>query len=210
VRLAAPLPRAFFARPCLDVARELVGSYLVRRLEDGSRVVGRIVEVEAYLGDGSDPAAHSHHGPTRRNRAMFGPPGRLYVYRSYGIHLCANVVCEPPGSAAAVLLRAVEPIEGAGWMRTRRALRADAPERSIASGPGRLTRAFALEQSDDQRSVLRGALTLRPPSDGASPSRVATSTRVGISRGVELPYRFFDPTSACVSRRSGASRSRRP
>jgi DNA-3-methyladenine glycosylase len=202
-------PACFFARSCAQVARELVGSYLVRRLADGSRVVGRIVEVEAYLGDGSDPASHSHNGPTRRNAAMFGAPGHLYVYRSYGIHLCANVVCEPEGSGAAVLLRALEPVEGADWMRRRRGLSADAPERAVAGGPGRLSQALALELADDRRCLLRGSLALRRPAAGAPAPRVATSPRIGISRGADLPYRFFDPDSACVSRRPGASRSPR-
>jgi DNA-3-methyladenine glycosylase len=184
------------------VARELVGAYLVRRLEDGSRAVGRIVEVEAYLGDGSDPAAHSHNGPTPRNGAMFGPPGRLYVYRIYGIHLCANVVCEPPGRGAAVLFRALEPVEGAAWMRRRRGLPADAAARVVAGGPGRLAQAFALELADDRRSLLRGALTLRGPAAGAERPRIASSRRIGVSRGAELPFRFFDPDSPCLSRRS--------
>ncbi len=200
MRLGAPFSRAFFARSCLAVAPELIGALLVRRLDDGSRVIGRIVEVEAYLGDGSDPAAHSHNGPTPRNRAMFGPPGRLYVYRSYGIHLCANVVCEPAGSASAVLLRALAPVEGAEWMRRRRGLPRHAPDRALASGPGRLTQALGLELADDRRSLLRGALSLRPPPPGAPTPRVATSVRVGISRAAELPYRFFDPSSDCVSR----------
>ena len=92
VPLGRPLCRTFFDRPCLEVASELLGARLVRRLPDGARLVGRLVEVEAYLGDGSDPASHAHRGPTRRNRSMFGPPGRLYAYRSYGIHTCVNAV----------------------------------------------------------------------------------------------------------------------
>ena len=106
------LLRSFFDRSSPRVGRELVGCYLTRRIEGGPRLVGRIVEVEAYVGDGSDPGAHTHNGPTPRNRVMFGPPGRLYVYRSYGIHICANVVCEAEGRGAAVLFRAVEPVAG--------------------------------------------------------------------------------------------------
>ena len=190
------------------MARELVGAYLIRRLPDGSRAIGRLVEVEAYLGDGSDPASHSHNGPTRRNGAMFGPPGRMYVYRSYGIHLCANVVCEPEGSGAAVLFRALEPVEGTGWMRRRRGLPGDAPERAVASGPGRLSQALALGLADDRRSLLRGHLALRRAPTSERPPQVGTSPRIGISRGVELPFRFFDSASTCVSRRA-ASRARR-
>ncbi len=190
------------------MARELIGAYLVRRLAGGVRLVGRLVEVEAYLGDGSDPASHSHKGPTRRNRSMFGPPGRLYVYRSYGIHLCANAVCEEPGRAAAVLLRALEPVEGDERMRALRGLPPDTPARAIASGPGRLTQAFGLELADDGRNLLSGPLSLRARPTGARRPRVASSPRVGISRAVALPYRFFDPDSDCVSR-SSRPRTRR-
>src|SRR5687768_12820535 len=96
-----PLGPSFFDRPCLDVARDLVGTRLVREVPGGPRLVGRVVEVEAYVGDGSDPGSHGHRGPTPRNRAMFGPPGHLYVYRSYGLHTCANVVTEAAGRCAA-------------------------------------------------------------------------------------------------------------
>ena len=106
MRLGPLLPAAFFARPSPQVARDLLGLCLVHRLADGALLIGRIVEVEAYLGDGSDPASHAHRGPTPRNRSMFGPPGRLYAYRSYGLHTCVNVVCEPHGRGSAVLLRA--------------------------------------------------------------------------------------------------------
>lgn len=199
-RTGAPYPRAFFARPCLEVAPCLVGAYLVHRLQDGTRLVGRIVEVEAYLGDGSDPGSHSHRGPTPRNRSMFGPPGRLYVYRSYGIHACANVVCEPAGSGAAVLLRALEPLEGRERMRAQRRLARDAPDREIASGPGKLGAAMGLTLDADGWSLLRGRLCLRGPAPGDAPLGVATSRRVGLGRGRELPYRYFARDSAWLSR----------
>ena len=138
MRLGPPLKRAFFDRPGPEVARDLLGAVLVHRLGDGTRLAGRIVEVEAYIGDGSDPGSHSHRGPTPRNRSMFGPPGHLYAYRSYGVHTCANVVCEARGRGAAVLLRALEPCEGIERMRALRGLGARSPERAIASGPGRL------------------------------------------------------------------------
>jgi DNA-3-methyladenine glycosylase len=200
VTTGGPFPRDFFARPCLEVAPELLGAYLVHRLPDGMRLVGRIVEVEAYLGDGSDPGSHSHRGETRRNRAMFGPPGRLYVYRSYGIHLCANVVCEPAGSGAAVLVRALEPVEGAARMRAARRLAAGAPDRHIASGPGRLTEAFGISLADDGRSLRSGRIRLRRPAAGESSLRVAVSRRVGLSRGCEHPWRFYAADSPWVSR----------
>ncbi len=138
------LPNRFFARSPVEVSPELLGCWLSRTLHDGTRLLGRIVEVEAYLGDGSDPSSHAHPGPTPRNRSMFGPPGRLYAYLSYGVHVCANVVCEPAGSGAAILLRAVEPIGGEPTMRRLRGLADDADRRLVASGPGRLAQAFGL------------------------------------------------------------------
>ena len=190
----------FFARGCLEVAPDLVGAYLVRRIDARTRLVGRIVEVEAYLGDGSDPGSHAHRGPTPRNRAMFGPPGRLYVYRSYGIHICANVVCGPDGSAAAVLLRAFEPVEGVEYMRKRRGLASGAPAHAIASGPGKLAQALDLTLEDYGCSLLRGTLRLQRPGRNDSPPTIATSPRIGLSRGADLPYRFYDTSSRCVSR----------
>jgi DNA-3-methyladenine glycosylase len=211
MRIGPPLSRAFFDRASPLVARDLVGALIVHRLADGTRLAGRIVEVEAYLGDGSDPGSHAHRGETRRNRSMFGPPGHLYAYRSYGIHTCANVVCEARGRAAAVLLRAIEPRLGIERMRELRGLSPQAPERVIASGPGRLAQALGITLAHDGCSLLRGALSLhelelpRP--------RIAVSTRIGLTRGAEIPYRFFEPASPCVSRgrlgARGSSRSRR-
>jgi len=190
----------FFARPCLEVAPELLGAYLVHRLTDGERLVGRIVEVEAYLGDGSDPGSHAHRGPTQRNQAMFGPPGRLYVYRSYGIHTCANVVCEPKGRAAAVLLRAIEPVAGASRMRAARGLADGAPKRQIANGPGKLTQALGMTLEDYGQSLLRGRLSLRRPARSDPPPALARSPRIGLSKARELPYRFYVPDNEFVSR----------
>jgi len=198
VKTGERLGRDFFARPCLEVARELVGALLVHRLESGEVVGGRLVEVEAYLGDGSDPAAHSHPGPTPRNRTMFGPPGRLYAYRSYGIHVCVNVVCEPEGRGAAVLLRALEPLAGLDRMRARRGLAPGAPARELARGPGRLAQALAFELEHDGASALRGPIGFFRPAD-ARAARIARSPRVGITKAAALPYRFFDDASPWVS-----------
>ena len=195
-----PFRLDFFARPCLEVAPDLLGAYLVHRLADGERLVGRIVEVEAYLGDGSDPSSHAHRGPTPRNQAMFGPPGRLYVYRSYGIHTLANVVCEAEGRGAAVLLRAVEPVEGTGRMRAARGLASGAPQREIANGPGKLTQALGITLDDYGRSLLRGRLSLRRPPHSDPPPAVARSGRIGLSTARALPYRFYVPGNECVSR----------
>jgi DNA-3-methyladenine glycosylase len=198
----------FFARPCLEVAPELLGAYLVHRLDDGIRLVARIVEVEAYLGDGTDPGAHTHRGPTPRNRAMFGPPGRLYVYRSYGVHTCANVVCEPRGFGAAVLLRAVEPVEGEDRMRLGRGLAAGAEAVAIGSGPGKLTQAMGVTLDDYGQSLLNGRLCLRRPAPGAPPIRIGTSRRIGLSKGSALRYRFFVIGNPHVSRARPARKRR--
>jgi DNA-3-methyladenine glycosylase len=200
MRLGRALPRAFFARPCLEVARDLVGAYLVRDLPDGTRLTGRLVEVEAYLGRGSDPGSHAYRRPTPRNRVMFGPPGRLYVYRSYGVHECVNVVCEEDGRAAAVLLRAVEPVAGLDRMRANRGLGTDAPLRAVASGPGRLARAMAITLADYGTSALRGPISFRRPAEGAPASGVLTTPRIGLSAGRELPYRFVLEGSPFASR----------
>lgn len=190
----------FFERSCLVVAPELLGAYLVHQLAPGDLRAGRIVEVEAYLGDGSDPGSHTHCGRTPRNRAMFGPAGRLYVYRSYGIHTCGNVVCEPSGRGAAVLLRALEPVAGHAAMREARGLAAGAAERELANGPGKLCQALGIRLDDYGQSLLRGRLTLRPRQPGEARPRVARSRRIGLSKGREHRYRFFLADHPCVSR----------
>jgi DNA-3-methyladenine glycosylase len=168
-------------------------------LEDGERLVVRIVEVEAYLGDGSDPASHAHSGPSPRNQTMFGPAGRLYAYRSYGIHTCVNVVAGRVGCAAAVLLRAAEPIEGIDRMRALRGLDVRARPALIAGGPGRLAQALALELDHDGASLLGPPLTLHAPDPTVPPARVERGPRVGISKAAELPYRYFEAHSPWVS-----------
>ncbi|MCZ6462991.1 MAG: DNA-3-methyladenine glycosylase [Proteobacteria bacterium] len=198
MKLGPVLRRAFFERRCPVVARDLVGCFLVRTLPDGTRLVGRLIEVEAYLGDGSDPASHCHRGPTPRNGSMFGPPGRLYAYRSYGIHTCVNVVCEPEGRGAGVLLRALEPVAGVETMCALRGLASDRRGREVASGPGRLAQALDLRLEHDGLSLLRGPLRLRGRSS-AGRRRVARGPRVGISKGVELPYRFYEADHPWVS-----------
>jgi DNA-3-methyladenine glycosylase len=170
-----------------SVARALVGWTL---LVDG--VGGVIVETEAY-GPG-DPASHSFGGPTRRNRTMFGPPGRIYVYRSYGVHWCANVVCADEGVGAAVLLRALEPTDGLEAMRSRRGVE-DA--RLLASGPGRLTQALAISAEHDGLDLGRAPFALLSPE---RPVDVVASPRVGITRATEQPWRYSLAGSRFVSR----------
>ena len=209
VILANPLRQTFYARDGRVVAADLIGCRLVRRLETGERLVVRLVEVEAYLGDGSDPASHAHSGPTARNRTMFGPAGRLYAYRSYGIHTCVNVVCGVSGKATAVLLRAAEPLEGLARMRVLRGLPADANNELIARGPGRLAQALGLRLDHDGRSLLRPPFTLHAPEPGADAVRVEQGPRVGITKASSLPYRFFEAGSPWVSAfRKGGPRKR--
>jgi DNA-3-methyladenine glycosylase len=169
------------------VARELVGWTL---LVDG--VGGIVVETEAYGPD--DPASHAFGGLRDRNATMFGPPGRLYVYRSYGVHWCANIVCADPGVGAAVLLRALEPTAGLDVMRARRGVD-DA--RLLASGPGRLTQALDVTGVHDGSDLGRPPFALHRP---RAPIEVVESPRVGITRATELPWRFSVAGSTFVSR----------
>jgi DNA-3-methyladenine glycosylase len=181
------LSRDFFARSVHDVAPELVGCTL---LVDG--VGGRIVEVEAY--DADDPASHGHRGPTARNRAMFGPPGHAYVYRSYGIHWCLNLVCAEDGRPEAVLIRALEPLAGLDRMRERRGLDA---ERLLCSGPGRLCQALGVTGEHDGLALDRRPFELRAAEEAADVTR---SARIGITRAAELPWRYVLAGSPYLSR----------
>ena len=169
------------------MAHDLVGWTLLVGV-----VGGVLVETEAYAPD--DPASHAFRGPTRRNAVMFGPPGHLYVYRSYGIHWCANVVCGDEGVGAAVLLRAIEPTSGLEQMRARRGLD---DERLLASGPGRLTQALGLSDADDGADVTLPPFSLEPPT---TQPEVVASTRIGITRAVELRWRYSVAGSTFVSR----------
>ncbi len=190
MRFGRRLGRRFFERGCVTAAVDLVGCVLVRRLPNGERLAGRILEVEAYLGDGTDPASHSHRGRTARNGSMFGAPGRLYTYKIYGIHTCANVVCDAEGVGSAVLLRAVEPLCGLERMRAHRGLDPGAPDTLIARGPGRLAQAFALGLDCDGASAIGGDIALHRAPHGWPALRVQSGPRIGISKAALLPYRF--------------------
>ena len=180
--------RSFFARSVHEVAPELIGTTL---LCDG--VGGVVVEVEAY--DHEDPAAHGYRGRTARNASMFGPPGHAYVYRSYGIHWCVNLVCEQEGSASAVLIRALEPTHGLDTMRARRGVE-DA--RALCSGPGKLCQALGITREHDGLPLDRPPFELEP-----RPSAVALvrGKRIGITRATDQPWRYGLAGSAFVSRR---------
>lgn len=177
-----------FAGDAPQVARALIGATL---LVDG--VGGRIVETEAY--DPTDPASHSYPGPTPRNEAMFGPAGRAYVYRSYGIHWCLNFVCGEAGHGAAVLIRAIEPLHGIEQMQTRRGLR---DPRLLCAGPGRLAQALGITRALDGRRLDQEPFTLlaAPP---AQP--VLAGSRIGISKAIDRPWRFGLAGSAFLSRK---------
>jgi DNA-3-methyladenine glycosylase len=179
--------RDFFARPVLEVAPDLLGATL---LVDA--VGGPIVEVEAYHYE--DPASHGFGGRTARNASMFGPPGHAYVYRSYGIHWCLNFVCEGVGEASAVLLRALEPVDGVETMRARRGLD---DLRLVAAGPGRLCQALGVTREHDGLPLDRAPFELR---ERASEPRILRGPRVGITRARELPWRFGVAGSAFLSR----------
>ncbi len=190
------LAPAFFERPVIAVARDLLGRHLVRIL-DGHRLVLRIVETEAYAGE-DDPASHARMGPTPRNRVMFGPPGRSYVYLIYGMHHCLNLVCEPEGRAAAVLLRAGQPLEGHESMAE---LRGGRPERDWARGPGRLCAALALDRSHDGLAMPHPELRLEE-GEPLADAEVVTGPRIGVDYAGEAatwPWRFEERDSIWVS-----------
>ena len=198
----SPATRAFFRRPSPAVARDLLGRGVVSTTPEG-RVAVRLVEVEAYAGE-DDPASHAWRGPTPRTRVMFGRPGHAYVYFSYGMHWCVNLVCEQEGRAAAVLLRAGEVVAGEDLARSRR--RPGTPWARLASGPANLAAVLGLDGSWDGIDVVaRGsALRLRPGAPVAD-ADVVTGPRVGISRGADTPWRFHVAGNPCVSgrRRTG-------
>jgi len=195
------LGRGFFLADAREVAQALIGKLLVR--DDGR--AARLVEVEAYMGQ-KDPGSHAYRGPTPRAAIMFGPPGRLYVYFSYGMHWCANIVCGREGTASAVLLRAAQPIAGIDLMR---AARQDGkrprplPVRDLCRGPGRLTQAFSITGADNGLDLLpAGSALLWLADDGTGPGgEVAATARVGLGagRGPELPWRYLLLGSPWVS-----------
>jgi len=196
--MRGPLPHDFYARPTLDVARDLVGMVLVHRSRAGI-TAGRIVEVEAYIGE-DDPACHASPGPTRRNAPLYGPPGIAYVYLNYGIHSLLNAVTEPAGSPAAVLIRALEPLDGIDLMRRRRVRNGAArplDTHAICRGPGNLTVAMGIGLRHNREDLAGPRIWIEDRGLGAT--SVAWSPRIGIRVGTDRPWRCFDPTSPAVS-----------
>jgi DNA-3-methyladenine glycosylase len=197
-RKGRALPRSFYARDAREVAPELLGKLLVHDDRDAGRLSVRLVEVEAYAG-ADDSGSHAYRGPTQRNATMFGPPGHLYVYFTYGMHFCVNVVCGSDGWASAVLLRGAAPIDGLESIRARRpAARRD---RELCSGPGKLAQALGLGREHDGADLTRGRL--RIVDDGtAPPAAPGVSVRVGLAagKGDEHPWRWYVPGDPNVSR----------
>jgi DNA-3-methyladenine glycosylase len=192
---AAPrtLPRSFFVGDARDVAPLLLNKVLVR-----GRARARIVEVEAYAGE-VDPASHAYRGPTARNATMFGRPGLLYVYFTYGMHHCANVTCAPEGHASAVLLRAVEPLAGWSTMRQRRG--DHVADRDLTNGPAKLCEALAIDRGLDGADLVTADRGVRLTDDGtAPPATPGRTARIGISTGTEHEWRWFVPGSRFLSR----------
>ena len=190
------LRRGFYARNALEVAPELLNKVLVAA--DGRS--GRIIEVEAYRG-ADDPGSHGHRGRTRRNDTMFGPPGHLYVYFTYGMHWCANVVVETDGVAAAVLLRALTPLGGVDAMYAARGPAARR-HRDLCSGPAKLTQALGIDGTLDGADLVSGDRGVTVLDDGQPPPQdPVTTTRIGLTAGAELPWRFHVAGTPDLSRR---------
>jgi DNA-3-methyladenine glycosylase len=206
--MLAPLARRFYEPSAAQIAPKLLGHFLIRNTASGP-CGGVIVEAEAYLTD--DPACHAFNGETARNRSMFGPPGHAYVYFIYGNHWCVNVVCRPKGHGEAVLIRAMEPVVGEEWMRTRRSA---SRTFELTNGPGKLCAALEIDRALDGADLCDAASSLwiaRNPARAAfvhDRGPLAATPRIGITRAAELPLRFYLAGSPFVSRRSARDHSR--
>jgi DNA-3-methyladenine glycosylase len=195
------ISRDFFARHSVQVAPELLGCVLEHQTEAGLVAV-ELTEVEAYEGE-ADPASHAYHGKTQRNAVMYGPPGHAYVYFTYGMHFCVNLVCLPAGSASAVLLRAGKVTEGEELARARRTKSAEVASRDLARGPARLCQALGIDRSLDGADVCTAGSPLRVRWSGARrtdhSAQIISGPRVGIARAAEVPWRFWIQGDATVS-----------
>lgn len=201
--MGQPLPRAFYEQPTLEVAPQLLGLMLVRRMPDGTQLSGVIVETEAY--PHGDPALYAYQSPTPRTQAIFGQAGHVYLYATYRIHLMLNIACGPVGVAESVLIRALEPLEGVDTMQANRTQSASTRQltniRQLTNGPGKLTSALGLSVAGFNGVDVtdpHSALQIRAL-EGTLHETVAT-TRIGLSRGAELPYRFYVAGNEFVSR----------
>ncbi|MER3415567.1 MAG: DNA-3-methyladenine glycosylase [Gemmataceae bacterium] len=205
-----PLPRTFYERDPVTVARDLLGAVLVSQTAAGT-VAGHIVEVEAYLPE-NDPANHAHRGRTRKNASMFGPPGHAYVYPIHARH-CFNVVVQPIGVPSAVLVRAVEPIQGLHLMHQRRSSllhNRPMPEHELARGPGNVCTAFAIDRSLDSWDLTQGQRLWLAAGNPTSVQQIAVSPRIGVTAARELPLRFYLVRNPCVSGKTWRQRQPSP
>jgi len=196
INASAPLPRTFYERNTVRVAKELLGKVLVRRLGP-MRLEGIIVETEAYRGR-DDAASHAYRGPTKRNQVMFGEPGHAYVYFTYGMHYCLNVTTEPTGQPGAVLIRAAQPIKGIAEMMSRRRMR---HVKDLANGPAKVTQAFAVNKALDGHDLTSGRKLYVAEPSHPEPCNITIGTRIGIKAGAEKPWRFFVRGNPFVSKR---------
>ncbi len=204
-----PITSSFFARDTLAVARSLLGCYLLHDCGDGRKLVGRIVETEAYLAD--DPASHSFRGKTKRNAAMFEKAGTAYVYFTYGLYHCCNVVTNKKGVGEAVLIRALEPIEGIAQMQKNRAHDDTRDLKNLCNGPAKLVLALGINRSHDGLDLLspssplrlmRGSIETKGAKGSVlAPRDIIATTRIGIRHGTELPHRFYLKDSPFVSKK---------
>jgi DNA-3-methyladenine glycosylase len=191
-RLADPLPSAFYHRPTLDVTADLIGKVMAHRTRAGV-AAGMIVEAEAYIGE-DDPACHAAPGPTKRNAPLYGPPGVAYVYLNYGMHYLVNAVTESEGAPAAVLIRALEPLDGIPLMMKRRA---HGQRIDLCRGPGNLTKALGITLKENRLDLSNSRLWIEDR--GLAAGQVRWGTRIGITRGADRPWRCWAAGHECVS-----------
>ena len=182
------LPRSFYLRPTLIVAKNLLGKYFVRTLGKQT-LVGKIVEVEAYLGE-KDPASHTYRGKTKRNEVMFKKGGHLYVYFTYGMHFCANVVTEKEGIGHAVLLRAIEPVEGLELMRRNRGYSTDESDKNLTNGPAKMCEAYGIGREENGTDLLGDKIFITT-GESITKSGIAASQRIGIRKATDKKWRFY-------------------
>jgi DNA-3-methyladenine glycosylase len=194
---ADALPAAFYSRPTLDVTADLIGKVLVHHTRAGV-AAGMIVEAEAYIGEG-DPACHAAPGPTKRNEPLYGPPGVAYVYLNYGMHYLVNAVTEARGAPAAVLIRALAPLDGLPLMLKRRANGKPIQEADLCRGPGNLTKALGISLKENRLDLTSSRLWIEDR--GLQPGRLSWGTRIGITRGADRPWRCWATGHASVSGR---------
>jgi len=198
------LPAEFYARDTVKVAPGLIGKWLVRVI-GRERLIGRIVEVEAYRGK-DDPASHAFRGPTPRNAPMYRAPGHAYVYFTYGNHYCLNITSQKPGKPGAILLRAIQPTAGLTLMRH---FRPNVPDTELTNGPGKLTKALAIDKSlNEQDMTVNGPLYITEPQAAQTTYEIWRSARIGIREGLDKRWRFYVKGNPYVSKRRGLQETR--